>query len=180
MSYSLPAVRFNITNDNNNIFKFKIDGVETIVEVPSGKYDIADLIYRLNELLLEYNIKLSISIEQKIIIESDNNFELIETNMIKYNLGFTKIGEYVIKNNYISENVWDLRIDDKVYLYLSNLEDETPFGVLYFTGHSVSQFKFQNPFNLNKLDIIFKNSYGGLYNFHNLPHILSFLIEKIN
>jgi hypothetical protein len=65
-------------------------------------------------------------------------------------------------------------------LYLNNLSDEVPFGILYFNGQSVSQFKFKDPFDLNNLEIVFKDSNGLPYNFYGLSHSLSFLIEKIN
>ena len=97
--------------------------------------------------------------------------------MSKEIFGF--INEYNNNNNYISENSWDLRVNDKVYLYLNNLSD-TPFGVLYFNGQSDIQFKFQEPFDLDYLDITFKDGKGREYDFNNLPHSLSFLIEQLN
>jgi hypothetical protein len=181
MSYTLPVPRFNIEINNNNTFKFKLNNIEQTIEVPTGKYNIDDLIHKLDEQLTQHNIKISVNIEQKVVVESldeSNTIELIETDMLKYNLGFTK--KCKDNSSYISDNTWDLRVDDRVYLYLSNLEEEVPFGLLYFTGHSISQFKFQEPFNLNKLEIKFKNSKGIDYNFYNLPHSLSFLIEKYN
>ena len=174
MSYSLPQSRFNI-NKYNNTISFKINENIINVNINQGKYTIDEIISTLNTKLTD--IKLSINNQQNIIIESENNFELIETVMSKEVLGF--ISECINNNKYTSDNTWDLRINDKVYLYLTNLSDN-PLGVLYFNGLSDIQFKFQEPFDLDLLDITFKDTKGREYDFNNLSHSLSFLIEKIN
>jgi hypothetical protein len=123
---------------------------------------------------MNINISISINSAQHIIIESPEQFEIIETYLSKENLGF------ITSNSNISDRVWDLRIEDKVYLYLNNLSDTIPFGVLYFNGMTTCQFKFDKPYNLDKLEIVFKDSKGYVCNFHNLPHSLSFMVDKIN
>ena len=173
MSYSLPQPRFNI-NKNNNTLSLRINNNVNSINITYGKYTIDELISILNNKLLSNDIKISINVEQKIIIESENNFDIINTVMSKEILGFTN--QYNNNNNYISDNVWDLRIDDKVYLYLNNLSDN-PFGVLYFNGLADLQFKFQEPFDLDYLDIIFKDNKGREYDFNNLSHSLSFVIH---
>ena len=174
MSYSLPVPRFNI-NKHNNSLSFKINDNIINININPGKYTIEELILIINNKLID--IKLSINPQQYIIIDSDKNFEIINTIMIKEVFGFTSI----CNNNqqYISDNIWDLRIDDKILLFLNNLSDN-PFGVLYFNGHSDSHFKFEKPFNLDSLDITFKDLKGREYDFNNLQHSLSFLIEQIN
>jgi hypothetical protein len=123
------------------------------------------------------NIKLSLTLEQTIKIESTDNeqFNLIQTNLSKFNLGF--INECSNNTNYTSDNIWDLRIDNKVYLYITNLSDTIPFGILFHNGESNSEFKFEEPISLNNLDIVFKDSKGYDYNFYNLSHSLSFSLS---
>jgi hypothetical protein len=183
MTYSIPLPRFNIEENKNNILSFKLNEKEHSITLSTGKYTIDELITILNEKIKQINETLSITInvEQKVIFESSNTEDtitIINTMLSKENLGFLVNIEN--KNIQISDKCWDLRIDNKVYLYLNNLSEDIPFGILYFNGTAVSQFKFEKPFNLNNLEIVFKDSYGMPYNFHNLPHSLTFLIEKIN
>jgi hypothetical protein len=183
MTYSIPLPRFNIEENKNNIFSFKLNGQEHSITLSTGKYTIDELIIILNQKIKQINETLSISInvEQKTIFESSNTEDtiiIINTMLSKENLGFLVNIEN--KNIQIADKCWDLRIDNKVYLYLNNLSEDIPFGILYFNGTAVSQFKFEKPFNLNNLEVVFKDSYGMPYNFHNLSHSLTFLIEKIN
>ena len=204
MTYSIPLPRFNIEENKNNIFSFKLNDKEHSITLVTGKYTIDELITTLDEKIKKINETLTIHInmEQKVIFESSNiedTITIINTMLSKENLGFLvnidqniaekNIDQTVdqnIKDNTKNHNIqiankcWDLRIDNRVYLYLNNLSEEIPFGILYFNGNAVSQFKFEKPFNLTNLEIIFKDSYGMPYNFHNLPHSLTFLIEKIN
>jgi hypothetical protein len=183
MTYSIPLPRFNIEENKNNIFSFKLNEQEHSITLSTGKYTIDELITILNEKIKQINetLLISVNVEQKVIFESSNTEDtitIINTMLSKENLGFLVNIEN--KNIQISDKCWDLRIDNKVYLYLNNLSEEIPFGILYFNGTAVSQFKFEKPFNLNNLEVVFKDSYGMPYNFHNLPHSLTFLIEKIN
>jgi hypothetical protein len=227
MTYSIPLPRFNIEENKNNIFSFKLNNEEHSIILLTGKYTIDELITTLDEKIKTINKTLTICIntEQKVIFKSSNvedNIIIINTMLSKENLGFlvntpdqkieeeTIVEENIVEENIVEENIveeniveeniveekikpntqnhniqiankcWDLRIDNKVYLYLNNLSEEIPFGILYFNGNAVSQFKFEKPFNLTNLEIIFKDSYGMPYNFHNLPHSLTFLIEKVN
>ena len=164
--------------NKNNEFKIKINDEEKIVILKTGKYDITDIIEIISN---ELDIKVYTNIEDKVVIESkkeEDIITIISTPLSRDNLGF--IDESEGKNKHIADNLWDLRIDNKVYLYLNNLSDDVPFGVLYFNSLTVNQFKFQNPYNLDRLEIVFKDSKGRNINFYNLPHSLSFLIEKIN
>jgi hypothetical protein len=180
MSYSLPLPRYNIHVNKNNILQFIIDTKEYIVEIKSGRYNIEDLVSILNQKIssMMLNITISINMEQHIVIESEKEFMLISTSLLKDNLGFIKTHD--TSNRYVSDRVWDLRIDDKVYLYLNNLSEDIPFGILYFNSMSSCQFKFDQPYNMNTLEIVFKDSIGYDYNFHNLPHSLSFLVDRID
>ena len=249
LAYSLPDARYNIEDKINNLFKFSINNIEKTILLPTGKYTIEDIInYINNELYLIDdidNLKISMNIEQKLILETEHNNDIyiFPTHLSKYNLGFMNetnslckfikperssgetisqrdiikperssgetisqrdiikpersSGETISQrdiikperssgettcetNKIIADHTWDLRINDKVYLYINNLSDEIPFGILFYNGQSVSQFKFENSFELDKLEINFKNSYGYEINFYNLPHRLSFLVEKLN
>ena len=182
MSYSLPQPRFNVEENKNNTLMFKINDTEHTVSVKSGKYTIDNLITVLNNNIIktiqDSDIKLYVNSEQNIVIESEKEFILIETILLKENFGF--ITKNDISNSYTSDRIWDLRIEDRVYLYLNNLSDDIPFGILYFNGLSPCQFKFENPYKLDKLEIVFKDMKGRPFNFHNLPHSLSFLVDRID
>jgi hypothetical protein len=176
MSYSIPLSRYNI-NKNNNILSLKINEEIINFKINQGKYSIEEFISILNNKLNENKVIISLNNQDNIIIESENNFDIIETNMSKEILGFKL--ECNNKNKYISDNIIDLRINDKVYLFLDNISDN-PFSVLYFNGQSDSQIKFKNEFELEYLDISFRDSNNQEYDFNNLKHSLSFLIEQIN
>ena len=183
MSYSLPLPRFNIEQNKNGIFSYSLNSINHSLVIPTGKYTIDELILALNDKnkSINENIKFSVNNEQRIIFESSNledKIQIIPTMLSKENLGF--IFSTSEKYSHMSDRIWDLRIENKIYLYLNNLSEEVPFGILYFNGQSVSQFKFQDPFNLNNLEIVFRDSRGMPYDFYELPHSLSFLIEKIN
>jgi hypothetical protein len=181
MSYSLPEPKFNIEEDKNNLLHIKVNDDDIKIYLPTGKYNIDDLIYVLNEEIVKQNqnIEISLNKQHKVVIKSvieSDIIDIISTQLSHYNLGFTN--KCNPSSNHIANKIWDLRIDDKVYLYLNNLSEKVPFGLLYFNGKSVSQFKFQSSFNLDHLDILFKDSRGNQYNFYDLPHNLSFIIEK--
>jgi hypothetical protein len=183
MSYSIPNSMFNIEENKNNELKLLYKNNEIILTVPNGKYTIDELIDSLNTDLINKNlneINIKLNKQQKVVIESSNEekFSIITTNLSSDNLGFIE----TCNDNqiYIANRIYDLRMNDKVYLFLNNLSDEVPFGILHFNGKSVCQFKFEKPFNIDKLEIEFKDSKGLPVNFYNLQHNLSFMIEKIN
>ena len=183
MSYSLPIPRFNIEQNKNNVFTYNLNATEYSIVIPTGKYTIDELVSVLNNKNNIHceNLNFNVNNEQRVTFESTNEedkIEIIQTVLSKENLGF--LFTTSAKHSHISDRIWDLRIEDKIYLYLNNLSDEVPFGILYFNGHSVSHFKFQDPFDLNNLEIVFKDSRGMPYDFYGLSHSLSFLIEKIN
>jgi len=183
MSYSIPIPLFNIEENKNNVLKLLYKNDEIILNVSEGKYNIDDLIEILNVELSNKNlneiIEIKLNKQQKIIIECNlDELSIIPTLLSTENLGFTSSSEN--KKIHIADKIWDLRVIDKVYLFLNNLSDEVPFGILHFNGKSVCQFKFEKPFNIDKLEIDFKDSKGLPINFHNLSHNLSFMIEKIN
>ncbi len=183
IAYSLPIPRFNIEENKNNVLVLKVNNKEIKVVLSTGKYNIEDLIETINNNLnqnIDNNIQLSINNKQLVNIKSSNESDLIQivpTILSKDNLGFGEENGSQSKNSHTADKLWDLRINDKVLLYLNNLSHEVPFGVLYLNVQSVSQFKFHQPYNLDKLEIVFKDSRGLDYNFYGLPHNLSFLVE---
>ena len=179
ISHTIPEPKYNIETNKNNLLLFKINDTTHNIELNSGLYNIELLINEINRLLESNNLNIStkISLDQKIVFTSENNFDILPTSLLVNNLGFSN-EEYSNNNEYKSNKVWDLRLDNKVYLYLDNLSDN-PFGVLYFNNLSNTnlQFKFDKPFNLNKLDIKLLDTKGMKYNMNNLPHVLSFVLE---
>jgi hypothetical protein len=173
--YSLPNIQFNIEENKNNALIIKKDNIEMKILINKGKYTIETLLDALN-LKLD-NIKLSLTQEQTIKIESlnDSTFDLLPTLLSTNNLGFTS--QTINNTSYTADNIWDLRTDNKVYLYITNLSNNVPFGILFNHGNSHCEFKFKEPFDIDSLDIVFKDSKGNNYNFYNLEHSLSFMIQ---
>ena len=173
ISYHLPVTKYNIENYNNKI-EYKIDDEIKSIEIQNGKYTIEELLNKLKNEDLEFIL----NTEQTITIKSDKEFILLNTELLNVNLGFNKKEEENKDNTFHSDRVYDLRIDDKIYLHLTNLSEE-PFGILYSNGLSVCNFQFENPYKLSKLDVVFKNSKGYLYNFYGLSHNMSFILDII-
>jgi hypothetical protein len=174
MSYSLPQPRFNIIS-RNNLLKLRLNDKELNIEIPIGYYLITQLIEYLNK-SLEEQISFEINNQHKIIMKSQNESDIINiipTFLSQENLGFLKSNN---SNVIIADRIWDLRLDDKIYLYLANIFDN-PFAVLYFNGQSNGQIRFQKPFNISELNIVFKDIHGYNYDFNDLPHSLSFMLE---
>jgi len=175
--YSLPEIQFNIEENKNNYIVVCQNDVETKYIINRGKYTIDTLLEVLNNKLK--NIKFYLNLDQTIKIESDEVFDLLSCPLLKNNLGF--INPTLNKSSYISDNIWDLRIDNKIYLYINNLSDTVPFGILFNgTNNSNCEFKFKEPFDIECIDIVFKDSKGALYNFYNLQHTLSFVIYRLS
>jgi hypothetical protein len=181
VSYTIPEPKYNIENNKNNLLLVKVDDVTYNIELNNGLYNIELLINEINRLLEnnKLNISVKTTLDQKVLFVSENNFDLLPTTLLINNLGYSN-AEYSNNKEYKSTKVWDLRLDNKVYLYLDNLSDN-PFGVLYFNNLSNTnlQFKFDKPFMLNKLDIKLLDSKGMKYEMNNLPHVLSFVVEHI-
>jgi hypothetical protein len=172
MSYSIPVPRYNIEEDKNNIFKVKCEDEIIEIKLNSGKYKIDDL---LNLLTKKSNFTFELNYEEKVEIKSDKKFDIIQTPLSKEVLGFTE--EYINNESYVADKTWDLRIEDKIYLFINNIEENIPFGVLYIGNQAVQQFKFDEPIELDNLDIEFKDSKGRPYNFYGLNYSISVQLE---
>jgi hypothetical protein len=199
ISYSLPIPKYNINKNINNLIKILINNDEYDIIIPIGYYTINNLLKIINEKLTniieeKYNISTEQKtkkktnkntnyilfsldeITQKIKITSNLNIDLLQTPLLNINLGFININKN--NNEYISDNIWDLRTSNKVYLFLKNLSEEIPFGILYFNDINICNFKFSEPITLNNLEIYFLDENSNQYNFYNLHHELNFIIEK--
>jgi len=172
MSYSIPVPRYNIEEDKNNIFKIKCEDEIIEIKLNSGKYKIDDV---LNLLTKKSNFTFELNYEEKVEIKSDTKFDIIQTPLSKEVLGFTE--EYINNESYVADKTWDLRIEDKIYLFINNIEENIPFGVLYIGNQAVQQFKFDEPIELDNLDIEFKDSKGRPYNFYGLNYSISVQLE---
>ena len=105
----------------------------------------------------------------------DETFIIDSTTLLKYNLGFS-LDKYENEIEIKSDNIWDLRLNNKVYLYFTNLSDDIPISILNYKGESSGEFNFEDNFNLNKIDILFKDQNKNKINFYNLPHYISLLL----
>ena len=183
MSYSIPQPRYNIEENKNNIFKYIFNGETIEVELKTGKYKIEELLYNLTkktnlifDLNYEQKVDVKINIKEDSVDNLDvNTFEIVSTPLSKEILGFTS--ECTNSNNYIADRTWDLRVEDKIYLFLDNIENTLPFAVLYLNNQAVQQFKFEEPIELDKLELTFKDSKGRLYNFYGLSYSINVQLE---
>ena len=177
MSYSIPQPRYNIESGKNNIFQIKnIDNEIIELILNSGKYLIDNLIEKLNTKSKKF--KFELNEEQIVEINSEESFEIIPTPLSKEILGFTLDCEG--KSKYIGDKPWDLRIEEKVFLFINNLDDSTPFAILYTNNNGNYQFKFEKPNILDNLDLSFRDSKGRSFNFYGLPYSLNIQLEIDN
>ncbi len=176
MSYSLPQARYNIEEGKNNMFKLKQENELIELKLSSGKYTIEELLKELNKKSNKYLF--SLNLEQKVEIKSDDTFDILNTSLSKDVLGF--INTCVGQSEYTADRLWDLRIEDKTYLYLNNIDDSTPFALLYPNNQGNYQFKFEDPTTIDNLELVFKDSKGRLFNFYGLNYSLNVQLEICN
>jgi len=173
MSYSIPTPRYNIEEDKNNIFKIKCNEETIEIKLNSGKYKIDDLLGVLNK---KSNLTFELNYEEKVEVKSENEFEIIPTPLSVEVLGFTETPSE-LANEYVANKTWDLRVEDKVYLFINNVEENIPFAVLYTGNQAVQQFKFDEPIELDNLEIDFKDSKGRPFNFYGLTYSINVQLE---
>jgi hypothetical protein len=172
LSYSVPMPRYNIEQNKNNTFKIQIDGEDKEYKLNNGKYKIEDILRLLSN---KTGLKFSLNIEEKVEIESETEFNIIPTLLSKEVLGF--IDDCENEKSYIATQTWDLRVEDKIYLFIKNLDETTPLGVLYINNQAKSEFKFENPITLNKLELMFRDSKGRPYNFYGLNYNVNIQLQ---
>ena len=76
--------------------------------------------------------------------------------------------------------MWDLRIEEKIFLFINNLDDSTPFAVLYTINQGNYSFKFEELIKLDKLELSFRDSNGRPFNFYGLKYNLNIQLEINN
>jgi hypothetical protein len=82
--------------------------------------------------------------------------------------------------SFVADRTWDLRVEDKIFLYIDNINSEIPFAVLYNNNQGNYQFSFDKPCELNNLELIFKDSKKRPYYFHNLRYSINIQLEIFN
>ena len=178
LSYSIPQARYNI-DSNSDFIEFSIEKENKKIVLDRGKYNIELIIEKLNK---NPDLNFKLNLDQTITITSDKEFELKEGKLINSVLGI--LSEDKIEkedDNYIvnGTKTWDLRLPDKLFLYITNINTD-PISILFFNGKSESQIQFEEPTNLNRLDIELRDEYDNLYDFNNLRHSLNLQLELIN
>ncbi len=107
---------------------------------------------------------------QKVQIISESNFNIVPTTLSIINLGFKS--NYNNNNTYFADTIYDLRINNKVYLYFKNISNEPISIIMPNTNIYDSEILFENPVKLNHLDIAFKDENENDYNFYNISHYI--------
>jgi hypothetical protein len=107
--------------------------------------------------------------------EEPEIFDIVPTILSKEILGF--VNNCTTKNKYVADKTWDLRIEDKIYLFINNINESVPLGVLYLGNQAVQQFRFEEPVNLDRLELHFKDSKGRPFNFYSLTYSLNIQLE---
>ena len=179
LSYSIPSINFNIEEDKNNIFEFEFEANDVIeIKLESGKYGIDELLNSLNK--NEYGLIFSLdNITQKVTVSSEKEFKINPSPLSISNLFFTD-NNYENLKEYKATKIFDLRSDNKISLYLNNIDNNSPFAILYPESTSNAILNFENLISLEKLDILFKDSKGRIHNFYNSEHNISLQLEVKN
>jgi hypothetical protein len=178
VSYSMPVPRYNI-DKNNNILKYSVNEESKEVIIPKGKYTITQLLEYLNR---NSELNFNLNINQKVSVESSDSFVLQECNLVNSTLGISKedvIEKLEDKFLVNASNTWDLRLHDKLFLYLTNINND-PVSIIYLNGHGESQIQFEEPIGLSQLDIELRDINGNLYDFNNLNHSINLQLELVN
>ena len=66
-----------------------------------------------------------------------------------------------------------------MFLYFKNINDD-PISIIYLNGTSEAQIQFEDPVELDNLDVELRDTYGNLYDFNNLPHSINLQLELTN
>ena len=168
-SCSIPFKKYNIENDINNIFLYTVNNIEQKIILSEGFYTIDDIIKNLNSNQNDIIFNLNLN-TQKIKISSEIKFNIIPSTLSIIYLGFKSNCNN--NDNYIADTIYDLRINNKVYLYFTNISD-TPISIITpNTNIYDSELLFENSVKLNYLDIAFKDENDNNYNFYNISHTI--------
>jgi len=177
VNYDLPPALYNILEDSNIVYKLNNNEEKQII-IPKGNYNITNLLIKLNE---NNDLSFIINLEEKIVIKSKDNetsFKIINNNFInKLGFNINNINDMVL--TLTAERIYDIRHINKLYLYIRNIYQDKPVGILNFNGSSIINLGFNN-ISLNNLFLEFYTEDNQLYNFNNMNYSLSFIIETEN
>ena len=166
---SIPFKKYNIEDDINNLFLYTFNNIQENIILHKGFYTIQEIIEKLNlnqnNLVFELN-----SVNQKIKVTSNSKFNIVPTTFSMVCLGFKSNCNN--NNIYNADTTYDLRINNKVYLYFKNISDDPISIITPNTNIYDSEILFENVVKLNYLDISFKDEYNNDYNFYNISHYI--------
>jgi len=183
-SFSIPKNNYNITPLNNNL-NIIIEKNNYNLKIEEGYYNINSLLNFINNKLNEINknIEINLDKENKIIFKNlkSNKFSIFNNkNSICKIFGFFK-SKYEDQNKYISEKAYNLSSNNKVYLFLENIDHNNYFAQIDLNESDInrSTLYFDKPIkNLSGLNLKFKYSKdpknNDYYHFNNKPHKLTF------
>ena len=189
VSYSLPHPRFNILDSEFIYYIGSNNQLEKkIINIEKGFYTIRnllDILNKNNDIHFNLNIKQKIDITPYIPEFSDStslilkkNFK-IESNIFTKKIGFLK-ENYELTNKISSDLLCDLRLPTKIYMFITNLQQDMPFSILNFNSSSSANLEFKNPISLDKLDILFIGNNNEEYDFDDIDYNLSFSISILD
>ena len=166
VNYSLPDIRYNITS-NNNILQYTINDNMKQLVIPKGRYNIELLL----EKLKNNDFKLRLDFDERVVISSNNNIELHETNLLKC-LGFNKVKGTELK----ADRIYDLRNTSKVLLYIKNIDNDYPIGVLYNNRTNSSIESYYDNLSLENFEIELRDENNNIYDLNNMECRLNFML----
>jgi hypothetical protein len=168
LTYSLPNIRYNI-NNNNNIFRYSIDNDIKEIKVNKGNY----IINRLLKELTTDDITFSLDVDEMVTITSTKNITLLECNLLNC-LGFNT---NMSGNNIKAERIYDLRYNNKILLYIRNIDKDYPVGVLYNNNMETSiELNFNNMLSLDSLELELRDENNDIYDLNGLDCRISFML----
>ena len=172
ISYNIQKNIYNITDENNTFFYNKND--EKQFNIINGYYTINKLLDELNN--NEDNIIFKLNdITKKVEIYCDDNISIYyKKNSILKTLGFID-NEYIESENFIAEKLYDLRINNIVYIYLNNILDEP-----YVIDLDVDNYKVKKDISINNIKDL-HISYNNINNNNfNLTFSITYNTKKKN
>ena len=169
ISYYIPPPVYNIIHPTE--FIYSINDIITKISIMNGFYTIDRLIEILNQ---NNDLIFKLDISQKINISCNVDFKIIPNDITK-KCGFN-INTNNKYNNITATNLPDIRLLTKLNLYLLNLQNDYPFGILNINGSSICELNFINPISLDHLNLKFTTVDNMDYDFNGISYNLSFQI----
>ena len=178
ISYSLPEPIYNF--DYGEI-QYVIKNNTYSIHLERGYYDNTTILNHLNNnqhLYFSFNHKrkIMVTIKSNHITSENDIIESVNFNFISGEL-LDKLGfeELYSQNGVLtSKKLIDYRLPTKIKLYVNNIDNNIPMGILNFNGTSLCEFNFNSPITLSNLHLLFKSMNGELYNFDDMEYNLSF------